>query len=140
MIPRSSTLPKSSRSDTKALENIPAPIEFLVTLFLSASNVKSNSYGPKSRVMPFDLIIKVQLPFSKGNSKVNFLVKPGPIEEIPSSDSTFLLSLVWIKISSPPTGIEASFDISTDARTTSWSSSSISIFDSNRRHSRGATR
>ena len=140
MIPLSSVLPKSSKSETKAFENIPAPIEFLVTLSLSASNVKSKSYGPKSRVILPDLIMKVQSPFSNGNSKVNFRVSPGPIEEIPSSDSTFFLSLVWIKISSPPTGIDASFEISMETNTTSWSSSSISILARSRRLSNGATR
>ena len=84
--------------------------------------------------------MKVQSPLSKGNSKVKVLVKPGPIEEIPSSDSTFLLSLVWMKMSRPPTGIEASFEISIDRKTTSWSSSSISIFANSRRLSRGETR
>ena len=59
---------------------------------------------------------------------------------MPSLDSTFLLSLVWMKISNPPIGIAASLEISTVTCITSSSSSSISIDADISRHSIGDAR
>ncbi|DAC28999.1 MAG TPA: hypothetical protein D7H99_01100 [Candidatus Poseidoniales archaeon] len=84
-----------------------------------------------------DLSINVQLPDDSGNSKLKVLVNPGPRELMPSLDSTFLLSLVWIKISRLPTGIADSFARSTVTCTTSSSSSSISMTADISRHSIG---
>ena len=84
--------------------------------------------------------MNVQLPFCRGNSNVNLRVSPGPRELIPSLDSTFLLSLVWMKISNPPIGIAASLETSTATWMTSSSSSSISIDVDISRHSIGGAR
>ena len=81
--------------------------------------------------------MNVQSPVCKGNSKVNLRVSPGPNELIPSIDSTFRLSLVWIKMSRPPIGIAASLAISIEIWITSSSSSSISIMQETSRHSSG---
>ena len=99
--------------------------------------MKSCSYGPRSATIVGDLSIKVQLPDDSGNSKLKVLVNPGPRELMPSSDSTFLLSLVWIKMSRPPTGIADSFATSIATCMTSSSSSSISMTTDISRHSIG---
>ena len=57
-------------------------------------------------------------------------VTPGPREVIPSLEDISWPSLVVILIFNPPIGIAASFVKVTTARTTSSSSSSISIFTS----------
>jgi len=61
---------------------------------------------------------------------VKVRVTPGPREVIPSLEDISWPSLVVILIFNPPIGIAASFVKVTTARTTSSSSSSISIFTS----------
>ena len=102
--------------------------------------MKSASYGPRVIFLPLPDVEKVHWPFSRGNSKVKVRVTPGPREVIPSLAETSCPSLVVIQIFNPPIGIAASFVRVTTARTTSSSSSSISIFTSVSLASREAAR
>ncbi|MAM35886.1 MAG: hypothetical protein CL988_01825 [Euryarchaeota archaeon] len=80
------------------------------------------------------------MPVSNGNSKVKFRVNPGPRDEIPDWEATFLPSLVTTAMSSPPIGIAASLVISTVTKRTSSSSSSMSISTDDNRAARDDVR
>ncbi len=127
IISRSLTCPNIPRFSSNAPLNRLDPMELPRDLPWSASKVKSASNGPKESFWPLPETSNVQVPVSKGNSKVKLRVSPGPKDEIPDCEETFLPSLVRTEISNPPRGIDASLVMSTVTKSTSSSSSSMSI-------------